>query len=621
MAPAGAISRCDLDGKNWEVLCIGLRNTYDFDFNSDGEILLYDSDMEWDTGTPWYRPTRVLHPVSGAEFGWRNGTGKWPDYYPDSLPAVANTGLGSPTGVNFGYGAKFPAKYQRAFFIDDWAYGKVFAVHTTPHGASYTGTFEPFLVGKPFNVTDICINTDGNMYITIGGRGTQSGLYRVSYTGNEPTTPAPKIDDPAAAEARALRKQLEAFHGKTDLAAVDFAWPHLNSPDRYIRYAARLAIEWQPVDQWAERALTETRPTAAINALLALTRYGDKSLQPRILAALGKLPTHGFSEEQVLEMLRTMDMCFIRMGKLDEFASEAIANQIIIKYPAPTFNVNRELVQLLAYLDCAQVVAPTMKLLAAAKTQEEQLHYVLALRVVKKGWTLDQRKAYFTWMNLAETKYIGGHSFKNFIKRIREDAVKTLTPEEKTTLEPILKGAQNAQVAQVTKPRQFVSNWQMDDLIPEIDKATKGRSFEKGHQVFLEAQCMTCHRFTNEGGGTGPDLTGVGNRFSPTDVLEATLLPSKVISDQYQPTELLTKDKDVIIGQIESEDADKVIIRTNPLAPDPVTVPKANILKRRPSRVSIMPTGMVDNFSTDEILDLIAYLRSGGDKNDKAFKN
>ena len=63
MAPGGWVARTDPDGKNWELLCAGFRNPYDIDFNTDGELFTYDSDMEWDTGTPWYRPTRVNHLV------------------------------------------------------------------------------------------------------------------------------------------------------------------------------------------------------------------------------------------------------------------------------------------------------------------------------------------------------------------------------------------------------------------------------------------------------------------------------------------------------------------------------------------------------------------------------
>jgi len=90
--------------------------------NRDGELITYDADMEYDFNTSWYRPTRICHVVSGAEYGWRNGAGKRPEFYPDNLPPIINIGPGSPTGMTFGYGAKFPAKYQEALFGLDWSW-------------------------------------------------------------------------------------------------------------------------------------------------------------------------------------------------------------------------------------------------------------------------------------------------------------------------------------------------------------------------------------------------------------------------------------------------------------------------------------------------------------------
>src|SRR5690606_17779731 len=115
------------------------------------------------------------------------GSGKWPDYYPDSLPALADIGPGSPTGVTFGTGAAFPAKYQAAFYAADWTYGTMYAVHLHPDGASYKAEVEEFVSGKPLPLTSVAINPhDGAMYFAIGGRRTQSGVYRIRYTGGEP---------------------------------------------------------------------------------------------------------------------------------------------------------------------------------------------------------------------------------------------------------------------------------------------------------------------------------------------------------------------------------------------------------------------------------------------------
>src|SRR5205823_3692254 len=104
----------------------------------------------------------------------------------------------------------------------------------------------------------------------VGGRRTQSALYRVTYIGKESTAPPPL--DNRFAEQRAVRHRLESFHGHADAQAVDAAWPYLEDPDRAIRYAARIALEWQDPAQWRERALSERNSRRAIAALVALAR-------------------------------------------------------------------------------------------------------------------------------------------------------------------------------------------------------------------------------------------------------------------------------------------------------------------------------------------------------------
>ncbi|HEY8505719.1 MAG TPA: heme-binding protein, partial [Gemmataceae bacterium] len=374
LAPGGWIARVDPEGKSWEIWSNGYRNEYDIAFNRHGDLFTYDSDMEWDMNTPWYRPTRVCFAASGSEFGWRSGTGKWPAYYPDSLPSVLDIGPGSPTGVTFGYGAKFPAKYQEAFYICDWSYGKLYAVHLKPEGAGYTGEAEEFITGTPLPLTDIVVlPEDGAMYFAIGGRRAQSGLYRVTYTGDEPTAPSPP--DGAGAEARELRRKLEAFHGRRDPKAVETAWPHLGSGDRYLRFAARVALEFQDPASWQQKALAEKDPQTALTALLALTRVGDKGLQPQVLEALARLKWEDLSYEQKLELLRVYALTFIRLAPPDDAARRAVIAKLDPHYPAGGKELNAELSKLLVYLEAPSAAAKTMKLMREALTQEEQMDY------------------------------------------------------------------------------------------------------------------------------------------------------------------------------------------------------------------------------------------------------
>jgi hypothetical protein len=291
--PGGYVLRMDLDGKNAELYSSGQRNNYDIAFNADGELFGFDSDMEWDWGNPWYRPIRAFHIVRGGDHGYREGSAKWPEYYADSLPAVVNIGIGCPTGVVFGTGGKFPVKYQKSYYICDWTYGRLIAVHLAPKGASYGATWENFVAPKslkarsgktPLNLTDVVIGKDGSMYFTVGGRGTQSHLFRVSYAGSESAMPlaASALHDVDGSEARSLRHQLEAMNVAPDPATVAAAWPHLASSDRSIRYAARLAVERNPVAEWQAKALAEKQPDAAFTALLALARLGAADTQPAI---------------------------------------------------------------------------------------------------------------------------------------------------------------------------------------------------------------------------------------------------------------------------------------------------------------------------------------------------
>ena len=168
--------------------------------------------MEWDIGALWYRPTRVCHAVSGSDWGWRNGSAKWPVYFADTLPPVVNIGLGSPTGITFGYGAKFPAKYQNALFICDWTYGKMYAVSLASlTGASYTGTAEEFMPATPLPLTDAIINPhDGAMYFPhrraqnpVGPVSADVRRQGIDRTGRSHTSPTPRT---SAISQRSLKR-------------------------------------------------------------------------------------------------------------------------------------------------------------------------------------------------------------------------------------------------------------------------------------------------------------------------------------------------------------------------------------------------------------------------------
>jgi putative heme-binding domain-containing protein len=648
LAPGGWIAKTDPDGKTWEIVSIGYRNSYDMDFNADGELFAYDSDMEWDMGSPWYRPTRVTHAVSGSEFGWRSGAGKWPTWYADSLPPMVDIGPGSPVGVTFGYGAKFPAKYQKALYILDWTFGTIYALHLEPDGATYRATKEEFLSRTPLPLTDAAVGPDGALYFAIGGRGTQSELYRVTYVGDEPTAPV-DAKDARGAELRELRHRLETLHYQSTNpgAAVELAYSHLNHEDRFLRYAARVALEHQPAAAWQERVLNEKDPVTLISGAIALARQGDKSLQENLLAALEGIDFTSLEEMQQLALLRAYQLIFIRMGEPDPAIASRLAQKFDAVYPAPTDPLNRELVQLLVYLKSPTVIEKTLaemrkpteytpgdiaELIArnpgyggpisqmlANHPELQKVHYAYVLRNMRFGWTLEQRKEYFDWLLQARTKS-GGASYQGFIDNIRKDSLENASPAERKALEGELSLAP-IKSEELPKPEGPGQEWTLSELTALAENGLSGRNYEHGQRTYAAARCVVCHRFGGEGGATGPDLTNVAGRFSYKDLSEAIVDPSKVISDQYRATVVQTADGKSYTGRLANEDEKKIVLLTDPEdATKMVEIAKGDIDVLEPSKVSLMPADLLKVLNKEEVLDLLAYLMSRGNPSDPMFK-
>ena len=172
-----------------EIIVDGLRNAYDFDFNAAGDLYTFDSDGERDISLPWYRPTRVFQMTPGSNAGWFSRSWKRPDSFLDMLPVLEEFGRGSPTGVVCYRHDRFPEEYRDALFVLDWTYGRVFALPMTPDGSVWSTEPIEFMsaVGAHgFAPTDAAVGRDGSLFISIGGRGTRGGVYRIQAADSEP---------------------------------------------------------------------------------------------------------------------------------------------------------------------------------------------------------------------------------------------------------------------------------------------------------------------------------------------------------------------------------------------------------------------------------------------------
>jgi putative heme-binding domain-containing protein len=426
-----------------------------------------------------------------------------------------------------------------------------------------------------------------------------------------------------------LRHRLEAFHGQQDPQAVAEAWPYLTNPDRFLRWAARTSIEHQPPATWADRALQEPNSSAKLEALLALARTtqidpqhrqptdaaNDKVLQSIILASLARFDWNALGEEDRLKLVRCYEILFVRGGPPDAALAKSIIAQLEPQFPSPSFPLNWLLCETLAYLQSPGLAAKGVALLENSPSQEEQIEYARSLRMLKAGWTLPLRTTYFNWFFKA-ANYRGGASFDKFVEFIRNDALVTLDDSEKASLADLL-----AKVPARKSPLEGMAelfkgrtprNWTLDELAAAAAEGMKHRNFEQGRKMFGAALCYTCHRFVNEGGMTGPDLTSAGARYSTRDLLDQIINPSKVINEQFVPTVIVTEDDEVITGVIVNLNGDAIMVNTDPVDPwKQTTVDRKKVVSMEPSKASPMPTSLLAMLTQDEILDLLAYIIAG----------
>ncbi|SMD44877.1 putative heme-binding domain-containing protein [Aquiflexum balticum DSM 16537] len=657
LAPGGWIAKIDPEGKHWELISAGFRNPYDLAFNESGDLFTFDSDLEYDLGLPWYRPIRICHVTSGSEFGWRTGNQKWSPEYPDNVPATLNIGQGSPTNVMFGTGSNFPEKYRKALFAFDWSFGIIYAVHLEPSGATYSGTAEEFISGSPLPLTDGIIGPDGAMYFMTGGRKLQSDVYRVYYTGKQEESLS-ENKPKELSEAHQIRRKLEEFHsGGPKAGAVDFVWPYLKHEDRFIQYAARIAIEHQPVKDWQEKALVEKNPITLTQALISLVRMGDKNLQPKILESVMAINYGQLSHSDQLNLLRTIELSLFRQGIPSNDIKNRLINYLNPHFPSNNNNLDQLLSKILVHLDAPDAVEKIVAQLKVAKDDadyqktyttssdlilrnpqygldiasmlsnmppSQQSYFAIVLANAKVGWTPQLREDYFQWIRNA-FHYKGGFSYVGFIDRARKMALSQVSKEEYDYFNE-LSGASlltqngNDLLISEIQPQGPGKNWTVEEAITLLE-GLKSRDLVKGKAMFAATLCLSCHTMQGEGGVVGPNLSQLGTRFSPKDILESTINPNAVISDQYASTIFYLADGSSVLGKLINEDKEKYYISQNPFDPQSIReITKNDVTSKKLSEISVMMPGLINRLNEEELKDLMAYLISGGNPNHEVYQ-
>ncbi|MFO0908062.1 MAG: PVC-type heme-binding CxxCH protein [Isosphaeraceae bacterium] len=161
------------------------------------------------------------------------------------------------------------------------------------------------------------------------------------------------------------------------------------------------------------------------------------------------------------------------------------------------------------------------------------------------------------------------------------------------------------------RPRK---EWTFEELAAAINPLAPGRSYSSGKQMFLAASCVACHKLNGVGEQIGADLGQLDPKYTPADVLKNILNPSEKVDPKYQTYLFETTAGRVVTGLVIEEKPDSVKIIENPLAKsEPVVLRKADIADRVKSPNSLMPKGLLDKLTREEVLDLVAYVFAKGD--------
>jgi putative heme-binding domain-containing protein len=516
-------------------------------------------------------------------------------------------------------------------FACDWAYGRIHAVFLEPAGASYRGRHEVFASGEPFPVTDLVAGLDGALYVAIGGRKAQSGLYRIAWAGAAAEDSEP-IADPGA-DARARRRALERFHGpgspfgedQHGLAPSEIvasALTALGDPDRFVRAAARLALEHQDPSSWAPSVRAELDPRRALEGWLALVRAAPDTPAHEVVEHALAIFTDASAPALRLDALRLLSLALIRLDGGDAERAR-IRTALDGAYPGVDARLDRALLELLVACG-ADVVQRALGELEQAPTQEARIAILYALRALETGWSEARGRWLLDAFERELAGAVGGASVRGYLERLRDEArlrVGTVaatvgaasgTPTAETP------AAEPTPAAGLALAGRSAHAWSLSELEPHLAQVAEGRDFARGRAAYETASCHTCHRLGGAGENLGPDLTGAAGRYSARDLLLATLAPSHEVPDVWRDLELWGADRLLAVGRLEDEREGVLSVRET--AGTRVELEAAAVLERTPHRLSRMPEGLLDLLTGEEILDLLAYVLAGGDPADQRFR-
>ncbi len=450
----------------------------------------------------------------------------------------------------------------------------------------------------------------------------------------EPLRAALADPDPLVARRAAESLARSGLHPRVrglEVATSEALYTLLDHEDRFLRYAAREAILRIPHGYWFDQAFMaspEQRPRGFFEALLATIYRQEHKLEYNFLT--GKLTQAARADLDVegeLDFLRMLELFLIRdedpdaPGRAD--ARSGLGPVLLERYPHADDRVNRQLERLLAFLQPDGALAKMAGRLDEERPPEEQIHTAYCIRAMDRGWTTELRDRVVSWFDDARG-IRGAASMAGYIDAIWQDVLAHFPAEERTAAgerldrqraERARRAAELITDVEGDRPgRSDLAQMSFEELAEYLEydvMAYERHSPEQGERVFHRARCSACHVFGDIGRGGGPDLSTVVKRFRRREILESIMYPSRVISDQYEAVDIELDDGSLHSGMVVEDSGTGLTLID--AGGNRLDLDRSSIRSQEPSTLSIMPEGLLDAMTLNDLASLIRFLDEGAD--------
>jgi putative heme-binding domain-containing protein len=439
-------------------------------------------------------------------------------------------------------------------------------------------------------------------------------------------------------------------------APIGDVYALLRSPDRFVRYSGRLALEHTPKDQWVKLVMAETNVVALTEGLVAIANttpeaQSQSELRPVFEKLLTLMQRTSLTPDEKIRVLRTFEVAVAQSPSgVDPEIKKQVYAVLVKQLPgAPPagawvpctngtgpeaqcsqFLLTHHLAKVLAYTGEPDAIGRILAIVPKGdEDQPGQIDLMYALRVIDTGWTQQQKQQAIDWFAKA-SRWRGGSTFAGHVNNIFDATVDAFTADEK-------------QMAYKAAPLFAPITEDMAAATPDPAAAGRGGGRGRGPQVPLDRQerfdnlvfprgggpgslagrggapnaaegggvfretCAQCHRYGTVGKDYAPDLTRVAERLQRRDILRSIFFPNEKVDPKYATAVLALKDGMTVRGLVVSETAQNVVVKTAE-DPEPVTVAKTQIAKRTTEAKTIMPDDIADKVTDAGVRDVTAYI-------------